>query len=321
MPKVVPLNGRRTAQTGLAAGEVPPTTREGPASPGRDRPAASPVRTVPKAMVIENFKTLYPMPHVVAKAHRVIADPNSSLDRLAHVLRADPGLAGRIVKVANSAYYRRRGNIASVQQASALLGLHVVSQIITMVSQSRMLGQALSGYDMEAGELWRHSLATAIFAEILAGKTGGEYSSEAFLAGLMHDAGKIILNPYLHRCGEAVKADSGSRTAAVDAEIRILGFDHADIGSELCIKWQLPVGLANAIRFHHMPRLSVDNGLAYILELADFLAHRMVAPPDRPDAWDVVADTLDRLGITPEKAAGMTAAVEERLEMLEEDTL
>lgn len=321
MPKVVSLNGKRTARTRLAAEGTAPVTQEGPPSHGPDRPAASRARTVPKAMVIENFKTLYPMPHVMAKAHRVIADPNSSLDRLAHVLRADPGLAARIVKVANSAYYRRRGNIASVQQAAALLGMRVVSQIITMVSQSRMLGQALSGYGMEAGELWRHSLATAIFAEILAGKTGGEYSSEAFLAGLMHDAGKIILNPHLDRCGEVVQADADSRSAAVDEEIRVLGFDHADIGSELCIKWQLPVGLANAIRFHHMPHLSVDNGLAYILELADFLAHRMVATSDRPDAWHEVADTLDRLGLSPEKAAGTTFAVEERLEMLEEETL
>jgi len=321
MPKVVPLNEKRTASTGLAGGGIAPGPKEVPASRRRDRPAARPDRAVHKATVIENFKTLYPMPHVMAKAHRVIADPSSSLDRLAHVLRADPGLAGRIVKVANSAYYRRRGNIASVQQAAALLGMRVVSQIITMVSQSRMLGQALSGYDMEAGELWRHSLATAIFAEILAGKTGGEYSSEAFLAGLMHDAGKIILNPYLDRCGEVVRTDAAPRSAAVDEEIRILGFDHADIGSELCIKWQLPVGLANAIRFHHMPHLSVDNGLAYILELADFLAHRMVAPPDRPEAWHEVADTLDRLGLSPEKAAGTTFAVGERLETLEEETL
>jgi HD-like signal output (HDOD) protein len=271
--------------------------------------------------VIENFKNLYPMPHVMAKARRVMADPNAGFDRLAHVLRADPGLAGRIVKVANSAYYRRRGNIASVQQAAALLGMRVVSQIITLVSQSRMLGQALSGYDMEAGALWRHSLATAVLAEVLAGRAGGEYASEAFLAGLMHDAGKIILNPYLEQSGSVVRSGAGSRTEAVEAEIRTLGFDHADIGSELCIKWQLPVVLANAIRFHHMPRLSVDNGLAYILELADFLAHRMAAPPADSEAWDGVAHSLDRLRLTPEKAAGTIQDVEARLEMLEEETL
>lgn len=288
--------------------------RSGP-SRGEDAPA-----TALKAQVIENFKRLYPMPHVVVKARRVMADPNSSVEQLAAVLRADPALAGRIVKVANSAYYRRRGPVASVQQAAALLGLRNVSQIITLVSHSKMLGQALEGYGLEAGDLWRHSLRTAVFSEELSARAGGEYASEAFLAGLMHDAGKIILNAtLLEQSGNGPVAGFGAE--GVRAETRILGFDHADIGSELCIKWQLPMALANALRYHHMPHLSADNGLAYVLNLADFLAHRGSELEEGPEAWSVVQSPLSRLGFEPKDALAALTAVESRLEALEEDTL
>ncbi len=321
MNKVIPLAHKRPAPAGpnpdpgvLPPGGVPPS-----GAAAASRTPEAPTALVLKRAVIENFKRLYPMPHVMVKARQIIADPNTDFEQLAGVLQADPALAGRIVKVANSAYYRRRGNIASVRQAAALLGMRVVGQIITLVSQSRMLGQALSGYGMEAGELWRHSLSVAILSELLSRQTRSADRSQAFLAGLMHDAGKIILNTYLDE-RSATAAASLSGADAVEAEIRALGFDHADIGGELCIKWQLPVVLANAIRFHHMPQLSVDNDLAYVLALADFMAHVDPSLEEEVDPWGPVTDILAYLDLSPDDAEKTFGMLDERLETLEEDT-
>ncbi len=333
MSDVIPLSRKSTVRSAFpAASSVRPEF----GYPSQDRPSRPPpmegsARTAPrhpstnllKARVIENFKRLYPMPHVMVKARRIMNDPHADFSTLANVLRADPALAGRVLKVANSAYYRRRGSISSIQQAAALLGMRVVGQIVTLVSQSRMLGQALAGYGLSAGDLWQHSLAVATVSELLARQTGAGDSSEAFLGGLMHDAGKIILNPYLiERAGIGPAARRAAGLEALDMEQALLGFDHADIGSELCIKWQLPTPLANAIRFHHMPHLSSENIMAYVLHLADFMAHRSSSRPAEDDdaSWDDMAAPLAFLGLTPAQASAMIESADERLETLEEDT-
>ncbi len=332
MSNVIPLPRKSTVREDFppASPIRPEFDPPSPDHPSRPSPREGSAGTAPrhastnllKARVIENFKRLYPMPHVMVKARRIMNDPQADFSTLANVLRADPALAGRVLKVANSAYYRRRGSISSIQQAAALLGMRIVGQIVTLVSQSRMLGQALAGYGLSAGDLWQHSLAVATISEFLARQTGAGDSSEAFLGGLMHDAGKIILNPYLiERTGMGPGARSADGLEALDMEQALLGFDHADIGCELCIKWQLPTPLANAIRFHHMPHLSSENAMAHVLHLADFMAHRSSGRPAEDDAsWDDMDAPLAFLGLTPGQASAVMERAGERLETLEEDT-
>lgn len=328
---VIPFTQERPASSGFSSEAAPQDRHYGASGPecahpsfGLEKPdviSSSHNGHLLKRHVIENFKRLYPMPHVMIKARRIIADPRANFEQLAAVLQADPALAGRIVKVANSAYYRRSGNISSVRQATTLMGMRIITQIITMVSQSKKLGQAVYGYGMEAGALWRHSLSVAILAELFARKTGWGEISEAFLAGLMHDAGKIILDSYLvDRAGDAHRPAPIFGGDAVDMEIRALGFDHADIGCELCIKWQLPIILANAIRFHHMPFMSRDNKLAYILNIADYIVHRRDGLSEDPESWNEAVDVLGYLELSPEEATETAAMLGERLETLEEDT-
>ena len=331
MSNVIPLSRRSSSR--LSSGRLPVQKNPGmpPLGHGKKPSVAAAPNTASsgtpstrllKTRVIENVKRLYPMPHVMIKARKALADPHSDFSRLANVLQADPALAGRILKVANSALYRRQGHITSVQQAAALLGMKAVAQIVTMISQSRMLGRALMGYGLDAGILWRHSLTVAVLSELLSRGTGAGDRSEAFLGGLMHDAGKIILNPYLiEREGTRSSAFSAAGHESLDREQVLLGFDHAEIGSELCIKWQLPVLLANAIRFHHMPGLSSGNPIAYVIHLADFMAHRAKDLTEADTDWREVDAALAFLGLTPSRAFSLTSAAEENLEDLEEDTL
>ena len=332
MSKVIPIQIKRHGSEGPAP--VASFRRSGTEPLARDPRGAAPIPGPDAAQsrsssvhslrmrVIQNVKRLYPMPHVMIKAREIMGDPRADFSRLANVLQADPALAGRVLKIANSAYYRRRGNISSVQQAATLLGMQVVGRIVTMVSQSRMLGRSLTGYGLDAGVLWRHSLAVAVLSELLAQLSGAGDRSEAFLAGLMHDSGKIILNPYLIEAARINPNGAGeSGSDAVDTEQALLGFDHADIGCEVCIKWQLPVLLANAIRFHHMPHLSSENAMAYVIHLADFMAHHEndLSPDDA--VWDRMDASLAFLGLTPARAISLIESAEDRLETLEEDTL
>jgi putative nucleotidyltransferase with HDIG domain len=275
-----------------------------------------------KKEVIDNFKKLYPMPHVMLKARKIIDDPRSDAGQLANVISAEPALAGRILKIANSAYYKRRGTVASIQQAVATLGTKTIGHITNMVSQSKMLGQNLKGYMIESGELWRHSLTVAVTCERLARKTGYQDMQEAFLAGLMHDTGKIILDHYiLANQSENENILTSYRHNVPFAEDMILGFDHAEIGCELCIKWQLPVVMANAIRYHHMYGESFDNPLVYILQLSNLMAHRMKEILSGQSEALPLTHFSNALGVQFDDLSDLADEIVARTEDLEEDTV
>ncbi len=274
-----------------------------------------------KEEVTRNFKKLYPMPHVMLKSRQLMNDPNSDFRQISQLLKTDPALASRILKTANSAYFGLRGRVSSIQHAVALLGSKLLIQIITLVIQSKMLSGTLPGYGIDSGGLWRHSLTVAVGSDILSKKVAPEYSGEAFLAGLLHDVGKIILDEYILQRQEAFKALQETMNQTVnDAEIRILGFDHADIACELCIHWDMPGFVAGAIKCHHIPFDSGDNLLAHIIHIADIIANRINMDMQPIDLDAIEKGSLERLNINEEIMEKLAQQIFAMVETLEEDT-
>jgi HD-like signal output (HDOD) protein len=118
-----------------------------------------------------------------------------------------------------------------------------------------------------------HSMAVAFGSRLLANKKAPELSNDAFSAGLIHDAGKLILNSHvLERQADFEMAMSTGEETFLAAEKEILGFDHAEIASEACAKWNIPEALAVGIRYHHDPSESDDNKLAHVLHISDSIA-------------------------------------------------
>lgn len=223
--------------------------------------------------ILRNLKDLPAMPQVMFKAREVMNDPNSSSKALADILETDQALATRVLRLANSAYYGLAGKVTSVQHASVLLGYNTLGEIVTLAGASSLLGNKLEGYKLDSGELWKHSLAVAFASREIAGRVRPELDNDAFSTGLIHDAGKIVLDPYvLERNEEFEDVMSGSQETFLSAEKKILGFDHSEIASEMCKSWKIPSSLANAIRYHHHPSRSQENELAYIVHIADSIA-------------------------------------------------
>ena len=226
-----------------------------------------------KEKILRKVEDLPPMPQVAQKARKIVADSSSNFTDLAKVIETDQAIAAKVLKMANSAYYGAVGDVSSVQQASVVLGTKTLIELLNIACASGPLAKTLKGYELEAGDLWKHSLAVAAGSRIIAKKKRPELTEDAFSTGLIHDVGKIILDPYIFERKEAFQEvmQNGDKSF-LSAEKQILGFDHGEIASDVCKTWQIPSHLSLAIRHHHDPSNLNGNELAHITHVADVVA-------------------------------------------------
>lgn len=222
--------------------------------------------------IIANTASLPAMPEVMIKVQHLIKLPGTTPAQLAKIIETDPAIVAGILKVANSAYYGFRGKVTSIQHASALFGTRRLAELIAAMSAGGMLGKAMDGYGLKAGDMWRHSIAVAVTASEIAAAVSDDALESAYMAGLLHDVGKIILNPHVQQRGllfdHFFSANPGKTIQ--EAERNILGFDHAIIAGILCDNWNLPRSISFAIRHHHQPSTAGDHQLSHIVHLADY---------------------------------------------------
>ncbi len=258
-----PLQPPKSEEKNLAAEPAPEP------SFGKNQPSGIKL----KYGILRTLDDLPAMPHVVQKAQRIMARPDSNIKELARVIELEQAIATRVLKLANSAYYGLSGKVSSVQHASVLLGFKSLGELISVAGISNLMSKDLKGYQLDSGDLWRHSIAVAFGSRIIANRKDTEFGNLAFFAGLIHDAGKLILDPYVYeRKNSFDEFMANSENTFVNAEKTILGFDHSEIASELCQKWKIPNDQRIAIRFHHNPSKSDGSELAFILHMADYIA-------------------------------------------------
>jgi len=268
-----------------------------------------------------NFKKLYPMPHVILKTRSLLADPEVDLQAVSTIIKTDQALASRILRVTNSAFFGLNSKVTTISHALALLGTRTVAKIIAIVSHSKMLKGPLQAYSLHSGHIWRHSLTVAVASEMLASRALGKNDEEAFLAGLLHDVGKILLNPYLLEHWTAFQHMLQRPEASLPhVESRLLGIDHAFAGSELSSHWNLPDQITTAIRNHHTPLARTSNPLARIVSVANTMATGLNAATREASFEGVDAETLTSLGLTVDDLHKYAGQVIQSVETLEEDT-
>ena len=248
------------------------------ASPAAERPsnAEGKVPLTGEALrkkIIQSLNDLPPMPQVVSKAQAIMAKSTAGIKELTEVIETDQAIASTLIRLANSAFYGLSGKVSTVQKATAMLGQKTLREILMTAGYAELLGKRLDGYGYASGDLWRHAMAVGIGSRYIAEMKHFEDADGAYLAGLLHDSGKLVLDPYV--VAQRAQFDSyladESRTF-LDAEKAVFGFDHADIVSDICRKWKIPDNIILAVRYHHRPTQSSGNVLAYIVNVADHIA-------------------------------------------------
>jgi putative nucleotidyltransferase with HDIG domain len=255
------------------------------------------------------------------KVLRTCNEPNTCANDLNRVISLDPVLTGRVLQLVNSAYYSLPSKVNSLTRAIILLGINTVKNVVLSFAIFETFSKRDSFRVFTADEFWAHSLSTAAAAKLLA-SGGGVPTSERedfFVAGLMHDIGKIPLNhlfPEAYR--EAAQSARSSGQGMLSAEEALIGTDHCRVGLMIARKWQLSEALTEALGHHHSagdagaPGLSLADAVA----LADLLAHDMGATT--PGGLSLDGQGRNRLTarwpFTAEALAELAAAVSVEVE-------
>ena len=224
--------------------------------------------------LLEMAPEAIPLPATTLQIIKLINDPRSTAEDVGGVLETDQALTARVLRVANSAYYSVPRQVASARDGVVMLGHNTLRSLIFTASVAGVLGRKATGFALGAGELWRHSINVAGGARLVARVKHPELAEEGYVAGLLLDIGKIVLDQYLQDdFGTANTLAIEEGISFVEAERRVFGADHAEIGSLLAEKWNLPPILVEAIRFHHSPLdAEISPVLTSIVHVADLVA-------------------------------------------------
>jgi len=215
------------------------------------------------------------LPTLLADFMRLSHHPGSDAGDFEQLIRRDPVVAARVLKVANSAYYGRSGKIATVRHAVVLLGLDTLRTILISLAFHSTLVR-LKSPALDYRLLWRHSIAVATGTRLLAQMVRLPSVEEAFLAGLLHDLGKLLIDQiFPTEFARALREAITHQMPLFLAEAMTIGHDHAEIGGWAADIWKLPPTLVDSIASHHAPETDRKEALLPPLAYAaNLLAHQ-----------------------------------------------
>ncbi len=225
---------------------------------------------------VKRMGTLPAMPTILTTLCEALSVRASQIDvhRIAQTISYDKSLTAQCLRIANSALFRQRGDVATVREAVLALGLWRIRDLAFSCSLPLMFANLSSGVGKQV--FWRHGLGTALVSQNLAQMLGAANHEQAYLCGLLHDIG-ILVNAILfpqdfrHVLEEATR----EKDPIDEVEQRILGFTHAESGRILAEIWRLPVEVAEVIEYHvHPEEQKSPNDVTAIVSIADQICRK-----------------------------------------------
>jgi len=254
-------------------------------------------------------KKLPSFPQVAAKLLSASKDETSSLSDLSKIVETDPGISVRVLEIVNSAMYGLHRKISALSEAVVFIGLDEIKKLTIGMTVFEKMFKSGQTELFDRLLFWRHCLSVAVLSMEIAREIQYPDPEEAYIAGLLHDVGKVLLDtrgkqPY----GDFIRELSTSSDLVIEKERSTIGIGHDDVGAFFCSLWKLPEKLTIAVKYHHQPFEHLDltleeRKLVSIVSLANFLcwtqgigSFDIVRPPILPPEVEKTID-LDKINI------------------------
>ena len=226
------------------------------------------------ARALKLVRELPPMSPVVRHLLASISGPDegTSLAEIAGLIEKDPITAGKVLALANSAFYSRSAPILSVRHAVTRLGVNAIRNLILSVSMTGLWKGIPTPKAWSTSRFNTHSIATAILSETIASVLAPGSMDEAFLSGLFHDTGRLIIALLLREDEEAFEQlNREEHTGLEKAELGLLGFSHSELSAAIVRSWKLPPAIEAAVRFHENPADYTERHNSTRVQLCDIV--------------------------------------------------
>lgn len=251
------------------------------------------MNTITLEQAVAQVRDLPSLPSVVVQLVRSFGEADVSIAELAAKIAKDQALAAKTLRLANSSFYGLQSRVRTIDQAITVLGFDSVRSLVTAAGiVGQFGGQAGVAFDFTA--FWRHAVGTALCAKSVARQAGCNQEF-AFVSGLLHDIGRLVLvTRFPDQYGAALAMQRESECDMLRAERSVLGLDHAMVGRALAQHWKFPDLIQRAIGHHHAPGRADLGDIPSVVHVANVIAHALdldgdedeMVPPLAQDAWD-----------------------------------
>ncbi|HPS59473.1 MAG TPA: HDOD domain-containing protein [Spirochaetota bacterium] len=225
-----------------------------------------------KGRILKDVESLPTFPENIIELQRLCKEKNATIDAISERISRDPSLTADVIKLSNSAGFVPGKKIVTIKDAVKIIGLKNLNLILTASATRKILDNKYKKFEV----IWEHCIRVAYYAREIAKKKGlGVLADSAFISGLLHDIGKIVLlsaDPNIVNIISEITKNKQMRSSSILEEISI-GVSHAEIGGLIAHKWNFPADLTRAIEFHHSP-LNVETDykiLTWIVYTANML--------------------------------------------------
>ncbi len=227
--------------------------------------------------LIEKFKKIRTLPHIVSRLVQLVNDEESTLQDFEEVIRLDPALVARLLTLVNSSYFGLTRKVDSISRAVALLGMKNLHNIAVTDAIQGMLRSDFGTSEFSPQRLWLHSAASSICCKMIAERIFTLNGDDAYLCGILHDIGLIVeMETEKETFLKLIEQLVNEGPTILELEQDLFQSDHCQIGYVLAKDWHIPVPIADAIRDHHL-----DNGAIIphsptgILQMSEYIIQQL----------------------------------------------
>lgn len=254
---------------------------------------------------IRSFIDIHPLPHIVTTLSRLIADSESTMKDFEDVIKMDPILVSRLLRLVNSPFYGLTQTVDSIGRAVAFLGMKNLHNLIVADALRTMFVSRDTSTVFAKKRLWLHSAAVSICSKMVAERIFAVNGDDAFLCGILHDIGLLVEEQVATEKFHRICTACSSSSELVAMERQEFATDHCEICYCMTLDWKMPITVQAAIRDHHLLSSSVTpSSLTGILQLAEYLASQAgyATPPElvpqiSPPLLDHLQENLDEYNV------------------------